>query len=283
MKVGVDHYCYHRFFGEVYPEQKAPDRQMTVEQYIKRCAELGCGGLSIETCFVPRFDKQYLSEIKGLLDEYKLDRVWAWGHPDGLERGKNQKAYEEMIAQIENAKAIGAKVMRTVGSSLMFRFEPHGPQIERLSKMYSEAVKIAKKHDIKLATENHIDFTADEMLELLTNVNSPYLGINFDTGNFLRLLDDPIEGMRKLAKHVLATHVKDLKPQKGVSPREWYFFSCTPVGEGLVDNQALVNLLKQVDYQGVLAVEIDFLHPDYNNDEDAAVAKSVAYLKKLIA
>jgi len=283
MKVGVDHYCYHRFFGEVYPEQKAPDRKMTVEQYIKRCAELGCGGLSIETCFVPRFDKEYLSTIKGMLDEYKLDRVWAWGHPDGLERGKNKKAYDEMIAQIENAKAIGAKVMRVVGSSLMFRFEPHGPQIERLSKMYSEAVKIAKKYDIKLATENHIDFTADEMLMLLTNVNSPYLGINFDTGNFLRLLDDPIKGMQKLAKHVLATHIKDLKPQKGVSPHEWYFFSCTPVGEGLVDNQALVNLLKQVDYQGVLAVEIDFLHPDYNNDEDGAVAKSVAYLKKLIA
>jgi sugar phosphate isomerase/epimerase len=256
---------------------------MTVEQFIKRCAELGCGGLSIETCFVPRFDKEYLSTIKGLLDEYKLDRVWAWGHPDGLEGGKNKKAYDEMIAQIENAKAIGAKVMRVVGSSLMFRFEPHGPQIARLSRMYSDAVKIAKKNDIKLATENHIDFTADEMLTLLTNVNSPYLGINFDTGNFLRLLDDPIEGMRKLAKHVLATHIKDLKPQKGVSPREWYFFSSTPVGEGLVDNQALVDILKQAGYQGVLAVEIDYLHPDYNNDEDAAVAKSVEYLKKLVA
>jgi sugar phosphate isomerase/epimerase len=188
-----------------------------------------------------------------------------------------------MIAQIENAKAVGAKVMRVVGSSLEFRFEPHGPQIERLSRMYSDAVKIAKKNDIKLATENHIDFTADEMLTLLNNVNSPYLGINFDTGNFLRLLDDPIKGMQKLAKHVLATHVKDLKPQKGVPAYEWYFFSCTPVGEGLVDNQALVNILQQADYQGVLAVEIDFLHPDYNNDEDGAVAKSVAYLKKLIA
>src|SRR5512136_2668489 len=123
MKVGVDHYCYHRFFGEVYKQQKAPDRRMSVEQYIKRCAELGCGGLSIETCFVPRFDKEYLSTIKGMLDEYKLDRVWAWGHPDGLERGKNKKAYDEMIGQIENAKAIGAKVMRVVGSSLEFRFE----------------------------------------------------------------------------------------------------------------------------------------------------------------
>ncbi len=283
MKVGVDHYCYHRFFGEVYPAQKTPDKKMTVEQYIKRCAELGCGGLSVETCFVPRFDQEYLSSLKGLLDEHKLDRVWAWGHPDGLEGGKNKKAYDEMLAQIENAKAVGAKVMRVVGSSLKFRFEPHGPQLERLSRMYSDAVKVARKYDIKLATENHIDFTADEMLKLLGNVNSPYLGINFDTGNFLRLLDDPIKGMQKLAKHVLATHVKDLKPQKGVSADEWYFFSCTPVGEGLVDNRALVKLLKQADYQGVLAVEIDFLHPDYNNDEDAAVAQSVEYLMRISA
>jgi hypothetical protein len=31
----------------------------------------------------------------------------------------------------------------------------------------------------------------------------------------------------------------------------------------------------------MLAMEIDFLHPDFNNDEDAAVAQSVAYLRKI--
>jgi hypothetical protein len=30
MKVGIDSYCYHRFFGEVYPEQVAPERKMKV-------------------------------------------------------------------------------------------------------------------------------------------------------------------------------------------------------------------------------------------------------------
>ena len=90
--------------------------------------------------------------------------------------------------------------------------------------MFSEAVQIAEKYGIRMAVENHIDFTADEMLQLLTTVSSPYLGINFDTGNFLRLLDDPIKGMEKLAKYVYATHIKDLKPQKGVAADEWYFF-----------------------------------------------------------
>jgi len=64
--------------------------------------------------------------------------------------------------------------------------------------------------EIKLADENHIDFDSDEMLTLINNVNSPYFGINFDTGNFMRVLDDPVQGMEKLAKHVYATHIKDL-------------------------------------------------------------------------
>ena len=281
MKVGIDSYCYHRFFGEVYDDQEKPSKKMSLEDFINRAHELKVDGVSLESCFIPRFDDSYLQGIKKMLDDYNLDRVYAWGHPDGLEGGKNKKAYDEMISHIEFAKKIGAKVMRVVGSSLMFRFEPHGPQIEKLSDMFSKAVKYAEKAGIKLADENHIDYNPEEMLQIIKNVNSPNFGINFDTGNFMRVLADPIEGMEKLAKYTFATHVKDLKPQKGQSVSSWHFFACTPVGDGLVDNQKLAQLLKDAAYGGFLAVEIDFLHPDYNNDEDKAVDQSVQYLKKI--
>ena len=282
MKVGIDSYCYHRYFGEVYPEQDAPPKRMTLEDFIARARELEVDGVSLESCFVPDTSADYLAGIKAALDDGGLDRVWAWGHPDGLEGGKNREALADMVANLEFAQGIGADVMRVVGSSLMFRFESHEEQIDRLTGMFKEAVKAAEDCGIKLAVENHIDFTADEILQLLESVDSPYLGLNFDTGNFLRLLDDPIEGARKLAPHVLATHVKDLKPQKGVSPAEWYFFSSTPVGEGLVDNMELARILQAADFQGFMAVEIDFLHPDYP-DEDAAVKQSVKELKRIAA
>ncbi len=282
MKVGIDSYCYHRFFGDVYDAQVEPSGEMTMEDFIRRAKELGVDGVALESCFIPRFDNDYLSQIRGMLDEYKLDRVYAWGHPDGLEGGKNKKMFEEMVQSIEYAKAIGAGVMRVVGSSLTFRFEPHGPQIERLSKMFSETVKEAEKHGIKMAVENHIDFNSDEILTIIKNVNSPYLGVNFDSGNFVRVLDDPLQAMEKLVKHVYATHIKDLKIQRGVPVNEWYFFSCTPVGDaGLVDNQKLAQLLENNGYQGLFAVEIDFLHPDYKNDEDKAVKQSVKELKRI--
>ena len=282
MKVGIDSYCYHRFFGEVYDEQVPPPREMTLEDFIQRAKELEVDGVSLESCFIPRFDREYLSQVKGMLDEFGLDRVFAWGHPDGLEGGKNEKMLDEMIEMIEHAKAIDAKVMRVVGSSLMFRFEPHEPQIERLSRMFSEAVKVAEKADVKMAVENHLDFNSDEILQILKNVDSPYLGINFDTGNFVRMLDDPIQAMEKLLDYVYATHIKDLKIQQGVPVNAWYFFSCTAIGGGgIVDNQKLAQILEDSGYEGFLAVEIDFLHPDYNNDEDRAVADSIQELKRI--
>ena len=49
-----------------------------------------------------------------------------------------------------------------------------------------------------------------------------------------------------------------------------------------MDNHKLVELLADAGYDGLLAVEIDFLHPDYGNDEDRAVARSVDELKRLV-
>ena len=157
MKIGIDNYCYHRFMGEVYPEQNKPDKTMSLDDYLDRAHELGVDGVSLESCFFPSFDKEYLAGIKQKLDNYNLDRVFAWGHPDGLEGGKNSKAYDEMIEMMEYAQAIGATVMRVVGSSLMFRFEDHALQIERLTRMFKDAMKMADKYGLKLADENGID------------------------------------------------------------------------------------------------------------------------------
>jgi 3-oxoisoapionate decarboxylase len=282
MKVGIDNYCYHRFFGEIYAQQKDPGQRITIEWFVDRARQLGVDGVSLESCFFPGFEPAYLDGLKAQLDAAGLMRVFAWGHPDGLEGGKSKTAYREMVAMIPHARRLGADVMRVVGSSLMFRFENHQEQIERLTGMFREAVRVAADHGVKLAIENHIDFTSDEIVQLLDQVDSDHLGVNFDTANFARLLDDPVKGMRKLAPRVLATHIKDLKVNAQASVDDWFFFSSTPVGDGFVDNLALARLLKEAGYKGFLAVETDFLHPDYA-DEDEAVAQSVVALKKIAA
>jgi sugar phosphate isomerase/epimerase len=284
MKIGIDSYCFHRFFGEVYDGQPAPDRPMTMEDFIAFSVGLGVEGVSLESCFFPTMEPSWFRELKARLDGSGLERVYAWGHPQGLEDGTNRAALEDMVAQVDNAVLIGAKVMRvTPGPGRGdYRYLPRQPRLEVLAGWFTEAARAAGARGVKLAAENHGDYTAREMLWLVEAVGSPYFGVNFDTGNFLRLLDDPVGAMEKLAPYVFATHIKDLKVRRGVSPSEWFFFSSTPVGDGLIDMGRVLRLLAETGYDGLLAVEIDHLHPDYGYDEHQAVRQSIGELRRLV-
>jgi sugar phosphate isomerase/epimerase len=163
----------------------------------------------------------------------------------------------------------------------MFRNEPHGPQIEAIVRMLKESVKIAEECDVVLAIENHIDYTSAEIEEIIERVGSEVLKVNFDTGNTLRMMEDPVAAARRLGPYTVATHTKDLDACRHVRPEEWYFFSSVPVGTGLIDMPGVVRALKESGYEGVLAVETD--HHKDNQSEDQLVADSVAYLKELVA
>ena len=151
MKVGIDSYCYHRYFGEVYPDQEDPGVRWTFHDFVNRAAELEVDGVSLESCFFESLEPGYLDQIKGVLDDKGLDRVLAWGHPDGLEAGRNREAHQDMNSLITKARLMGASIMRIVASSLQFRYEPHEPQIEAVVGMLRESVKIAEEHGVVLA------------------------------------------------------------------------------------------------------------------------------------
>jgi 3-oxoisoapionate decarboxylase len=281
MKVGIDSYCYHRYFGEIYPDQTKPGVRWTFHDFVRRAVELGVDDVSLESCFFESLEAGYLADIGAALDAAGLGRVLAWGHPDGLEAGRSEKAWREMNALIPLAPRMGARVMRIVASSLMFRNEPHGPQIEAIVRMLKQSVKIAADCGVTLAVENHIDYTSREILEILQRVGSDALKVNFDTGNTLRMMEDPVAAARLLGPYTVATHTKDVEACRHVRPEEWYFFSSVPVGTGLIDMPGVVRALAESGYEGSLAVESD--HHKDNQDEDALVAQSIAYLKKLVA
>ena len=280
MKIGIDSYSYHRYFGEVYPNQAKPIRSMTYEDFLKRASALGADGVSLETCFFQSRDESYLKRLRELCDAGGLEVVVAWGHPRGFEGGQKPEAADDLRAHFAACRILGSKVLRVVGSSLDHRNEPHGPQIERLTKIFRECAKMAGDEGVVLADENHFDFTTDEYLQLLQAVDSPHFRMCFDTGNCLRNGDDPVASARLLAKYIVATHTKDVMPQYGWDPKDWMFFACTPVGKGLINFPALVAELDQAGYEGLFAIELDYMDPAYR-DEDLAVRSSVAYLKKL--
>jgi sugar phosphate isomerase/epimerase len=281
MKLAIDSYCYHRFFGEVYPViQHDPGRTMTVWDFLRRARRLGVQGVSLESVYLPCDDDAFLSRLRDTLDEHGLERVWAWGHPNGLCSGADRAAAKDLVQHLGIARRLGASVMRIVGGSRRTRPERWSVHKRQLVKMLSSLIGPAEEHGVVLAIENHIDLLAEEMADLVSTIDSPWLGVCLDTANNLRLFEDPLMVAKTLAPWARATHIKDVGVLRG-NPREFAFWPSVPLGKGLVDVPAVIDLLRRARYAGLLAVEIDFLHPDYAA-EDAAVAQSVRYLRALV-
>jgi sugar phosphate isomerase/epimerase len=282
MKAAVDSYCWHRQFGDWYPEiQRDPGTRVSVWDVIARAKALDLAGISLEACYMPPLDPPTVERLAAALAEAGLEPVWAWGHPSGLASGANPEAAKDLIAHINIAKAVGAGAMRICCGGRRTRPASWPEHKARLLPLLREIVGPAEQAGVVLAIENHIDFLADELVELLEEVRSPWLGVCLDTVNNLRLLEDPMVVVAKLAPYARATHLKDCVAWRG-SPRDFSFWPSVPLGQGIIDIPAVLDLLAESGYDGLLAIEIDFLHPKCG-EEEPAIAESARYLRELLA
>lgn len=282
MRLGIDSYCYHRYFGEIYPglQRRPAGKMMKVDDFLKRARQLGVDGVSLESCFFRSFAPGALLRLRDRLDEFGFERVWAWGHPDGLRSGADRDAERDLVAHIGYARSVGADTMRIVGGNRRTRPDTWRKHYRQLRAALRRVVPAAEGAGVTLAIENHIDLLGDEMVELIEGVHSANLGVTLDTGNNLRLFEDPVEVCRKLAPYTRATHVKDIAAWKG-DPKDFSFWPTVALGDGIVDLRAVVGFLRKAKYRGLLCVEVDFLHPEHG-EEDKAVQKSLAHLRRIL-
>jgi len=281
MKLAIDSYTFHRYFGEIYPNLETdPGTRMTVLDFVQRAHELGVAGVSLESCFMPNPTADEVTELRNLLNELMLERVWAWGHPGGLRSGSAPEEVHDLMRHTEIAASLDARVMRICCGGRRTRPADWSAHKAALVPLLQEASAHASEHGVILAIENHIDFLADELVDLVETVDSPWLGVCLDTSNNLRMFEDPTVVIEKLAPYARATHVKDITAKRG-NPREFSFWPSVPIGQGLIDIPHAFQTLKSCGYEGLLALEIDYLHPKYQNDQQAII-DSLDYMRSLL-
>ncbi|MPW44932.1 sugar phosphate isomerase/epimerase family protein [Acinetobacter guerrae] len=284
MKIAIDSYCFHRYFGEIYPDlEHSPLHTMSLFDCIQQCIAFGIEGISIESFMFAESSTQEIQQLKQVLDQHQLELVWAWGHPSGLYSGQKPEMMQDMYKHIKIAQQLGAKVMRICAGGRKTRPKTDWQSHKNaLIPLLRQAVIYAEQFNLVLALENHVDFYADEIIDLIQTIDSPYLGICLDTANNLRMLEDPWQAIEKMLPFAKATHIKDVIAYKG-DPKTFAFWPSVPAGQGLIPLKKTLQWLAEHDYQGLLALEIDYLHPDYmqNGAEQQAIQDSIYYLKQL--
>jgi len=120
------------------------------------------------------------------------------------------------------------------------------------------ALPIAEKHRLPIAIENHKDWTLDEMVALLKEKSSEFLGVCLDTGNNIALLDDPMAVVEGLAPYAISTHFKDI----AVEPyADGFLLSEVPLGEGMLDLQRIAATLAKARPATRLSIEMITRNP----------------------
>ncbi len=281
MRVGIDTYSYHRFFGEIREGEEDPGTRWTTWDFLDRAVELGVDGVSLETCYLDLDDPAFRERLAVTLDGAGLEAVLAWGHPGGLEMGKSTERLDDLLRVIDHAAAMGVSLVRlVVGTFTHWGREPPHVSVERLVPRVWTACRQAAELGIRLSIETHTALPVESLEELVCRVGAPNLGVVLDTANVVRVGSDLLEATRLLAPLTDMAHVKDLDLSDAGfgDPGGWW--PCTSLGAGDLDLRGVVSELRSVGFEGLLCVELATLPP--GSDEDRMVAESVAWLREAI-
>lgn len=229
------------------------EKKMTLEDFVRLCADLNLDACELTSYYFPKdFDDSYLLNLKQLTFRLGLDiSGTAIANDFCLPPGpKRDEALAHTRKWVDHAATLGAPVIRIFAGNVP-KGDTEDAAIMRCAQGINEAVEYAAKKGVILALEDHhgITSTADQMLKIIGQVNeSPYFGVNFDTGNFQS--EDPYVDMAKIAPYAVTVQVK---PEIFVSGGP----KTTPA-----DLPRIFQILRDANYRGYVALEYEGEHPE---------------------
>jgi sugar phosphate isomerase/epimerase len=141
----------------------------------------------------------------------------------------------------------------------------------------AEAAAVAEPRGIMIGLEPHQQYSKhpDGLDRIYGLVDSPAIGINFDTGNSYLCGHDPIEWLERVKDRLVHVHAKDISIQQSEDERGKV--TGTPAGcacgDGVIDWAKVIEVCKSAPRDIVLSVECGTI--------DQAES-SINYLKKLL-
>lgn len=272
--VGVDTYSFHRLLGETRTGERPVADSWEWPDAVRCCVALGVDVVGLETCYLGAPEALDVELLAGALGP--LGSIFSWGHPYGLRYGSDRAAELELLRWIELAARCGHTVMRIVVAHPHLRGDQlSGEQLQATTEALRRVASRAATAGVVLAVENHADLTAEELLELLRRVDSPWLAVCFDVVNAVRVGDDAVQAAGLLRDHVVMAHLKDLVDAP------WHPVSgpvTTAPGAGVLPLRSVVDVLVHGQRCPVLLVELGHLG-DREADERQLVASGLTWVR----
>lgn len=270
MKIGCGTVVFRKFSLE---EALGAIREAGFEYFETQAVGPWCPHVDVE-----RDDPENLVKLKNKYGFREITGLWTLNgnlisNPDSVRAG---------ILSVQWAAAAGIRIVHTGDGHKpkdMTDEDAFAILAERLAAIAEEA----KKLSVKLAVEPHGAFslTADGLKRILSVCGSDVLGVNYDPCNVFRASyvesggvwkdggrgESESDVLKAVLPRVIHFHAKDIDK----------FKNCVALGEGLVDLDTCLDILKAGGYRGAVSLETEG-----GDDLDAAKAltkKSRDYLR----
>lgn len=272
VKLGISSYSYWHFSPERTP----------IRHVIEEASRLGVYGVDILHRQMESEDPDYLRELKrhALIHGVALNCLSThqdFVNPDPAER---QKSIDDTKRFVRLAHQLGIPCIRISagrwGTTDTFAELMANGGIEPVIEGYTdddayewcidainEVVPVAQEYGVMLGLENHwgMTTTANGVLRIMNAIDSPWLKVLMDTGNFL---DDIYEQLEMLAPHTVFIQAKTY-----YGGGRFYTLD--------LDYERIGRILNAVDYKGYVSIEFEGHAPSAE-----AVAESIDLLREAL-
>ncbi len=270
--IGVSTYSFWQFNG--------PKENVSIESCIEKAAAMGFDGIELLLVQMTSEENGYLQALKKRAFHSGLDLCGFSTHqgylrPDKSYRDEN---IQKTIHQIELAYKLGIPTMRLNtgrwGTTKSFDELMANRGIEPAIEGYTEedgfkwvidsitqCLSKAEECGVVLGLENHwgLGRTAAGVKRIVDEIDSPWLKVTLDTGNFL---EDPYQQLESLASD---TFLMQAKTYYGEG--KWYTLD--------LDYARIGEIMRNHNYKGYISLEFEG-----KEDPDIAIPKSLELLRK---
>lgn len=271
-RIGVSTYSFWQFNG---PKENSP-----IEKCIEDAAMMGFDGIEFLLMQMQSEDNSYLQKLKRQSFHAGLDIMGFSTHQGFVYPDKQTREAEvaKTIGQIELAYKLGIPTMRLNtgrwNTTKSFDDLMANKGIEPILEGYTidqgfewvidsigQCIATAEKCGVVLGLENHwgLGRTADGVLRIVNAINSPWLQITSDTGNFL---ENQYEQLEMMAPKTFLIQAKTY-----FGGGKWYTLD--------IDYKRVADIFRKADYRGYVSIEFEG-----NEDPATAIPKSLDLVRE---
>lgn len=239
------------------------DKSLTYEDLVRKCVDWDVDGLDLTVYWFPSSGPEFTLPLRRLA--YKMGvEIYSISVRSELTRAEAAQRDAEVASMekwIDVAESLGASHIRVFGGNVPKGFT-EDQAVPWVVECLRRASDKAGKKGIILGLENHGGITtrAERIIEIVKKVDSPWVQVNMDTGNFRSDVFGQIEMVLPYAANVQVKVEMTGDDGKRV-PQDW---------------SKIVSMLAKAEYKGYLALEYEANEPALQ-----AVPKLMARLREL--